>query len=264
MDILARIQGKPNSGKEAFAKLLDRGSLTIEGKLNGRDVQYHSIVDLKRHHLQAAIIDITENRLVREGFEYTASALARAAEAHDELTGDHLVRMNSYSNKLAEILDCNLNFIKDLTLLAQLHDVGKVHIEQKIITKEGSLTTAEYDKMKRHSLFGAKIIGDHPKLALARQIALGHHERWDGTGYPYGLSGEMIPFPAQIVAVADVFDALVSKRSYKPAFDYDQTYKIMSNGDSRLDPQKYFNPRILKVFIKNFDIFTWIHSRFKG
>jgi len=119
VDILNEVLGDSNLAKNYFDRLLKEGSILVEGKFNGRDVQYHSMIDSKKNHLQAAIIDTTESKRNQEGFEYTAGALARAAEVMDEDTGNHLVRINYYSGKLAELLDLENQFVDNIKILAQ-------------------------------------------------------------------------------------------------------------------------------------------------
>jgi len=262
LDLLEKLVGDRHQAKNYFNDLLKNGQIVVEGQLNGKFVQYHSMVDLNKKHIQAAIIDVTESRRAQEGFEYTAGALARASEVNDEDTGNHIMRINRYATQLAVLLSLDDQFVQNISILAQLHDVGKIYVDRSILRKPGKLTSAEMEEMRKHPIFGAKIIGDHPRLELARQIALSHHERWDGSGYPYGLSGEMIPLSARIVAVVDVFDALVSKRVYKEAYSYDQAYNIMLKGNDRLNPKKHFDPRILSLFTENFDKFLQIHQEF--
>ncbi len=245
----------------ALADLFKAGSVIIEGHFRGRDVQLHSMIDLETGLLQAAVMDTTESRRAMEGFEYTAGALARASEVNDDTTGVHIIRINAYAKRLSELLEEPCEFTEAVGMLAQLHDVGKIHISSEILKKPGLLTPEEFEEMKDHTTYGAKIIGDHPRLAVAKQIALGHHEKWDGTGYPGGLSGDMIPLAAQITAVVDVFDALVSKRPYKDALDFDRVYDIMSVGDERTRPDNDFSPRVLRVFLDNYKLFTEIYKR---
>jgi len=261
VDILNEVLGDSNTARNYFDRLLEEGSILFEGKLNGRDVQYHSSFDSKKNHLQAAIIDTTESKRNREGFEYTAEALARAAEVMDEETGNHLVRINYYSRKLAELLDLGNQFVDNIKILAQLHDVGKLFIDRGVLRKPGKLTEVETEEFKKHTHYGAKIIGNHPRLAMAREIALGHHERWDGGGYPNGLSEEEIPLPARIVIVVDIFDALVSKRAYKEAFSYQRAKETMTDGDEKLKARGCFDPKIFHKFLENYDCFTDIHKQ---
>jgi len=263
LDLLKDILGNADSAQQTFNKLLYDKNIVIEGKLNGKYVQYHSMFDTKNNHMQAAIMDTTSSRRAQEGFEYTTGALSRATEANDEGTGHHILRINYYAGELARLLELNKQFVDNISLLAQLHDVGKIHITPKILRKRGKLNHKEFEDMKQHTIYGAKIIGDHPRLALARQIALGHHEKWNGAGYPNGLSGEMIPLSARIVAILDVFDALASERPYKPAFNYKKAYQIMTKGDRLINPKIHFDPKILKIFLNNYHLFTEIHKDLK-
>ena len=264
-DLIGELAGDRKRARALFEELIKNKSIIIEGTLKGRNVQFHSSIaaakDGNGNHIQAAIMDTTESIRAQEGFEYTAGALARASEAKDEDTGSHILRINHYSARLAGLLGLSESFVETIGILAQLHDVGKVHTKPEVLCKPSRLTGKEFAHMKEHTVSGAKIIGDHPRLALARQIALGHHEKWDGTGYPHGQSGEMIPLAARIVSIVDVFDALVSKRPYKPAFDYDETLRIMTDGDGRTRPESDFDPHIHKVFTSNYEDFTSIHRR---
>ena len=264
LDVLTDILGSAEAAREAFERLRSQEPIIIEGKLADRHVQFHSIVEPKRGHLQAAIMDTTESRRAQEGFEYTAGALSRAAEARDEITGQHIVRVNHYSGTLARLLGQNEQFVADISLLAQLHDVGKIHIDPHLLRKPESLSSREFEEMKQHTIYGARIIGDHVRLSMAREIALGHHEKWDGTGYPDGLSAEMIPLSARIVTIVDVFDALVSERPHKPALNHEETYRLMTEGDDRIDPGTHFDPHALQAFLDNYHLFTQIHNDLAG
>lgn len=115
--------------------------------------------------------------------------------------------------------------------------------------------------MREHPLFGAKIIGNHPRLEIARTIALHHHERWNGGGYPFGLSGTAIPLDARVAAIADTYDALRNKRIYKPSFDHEAAYRIITEGDGRTEPS-HFDPELLRAFRKINNVFEDIYERF--
>ena len=184
-----------------------------------------------------------------DAFIYTIEALARAAEANDEDTGNHIVRVNEFSKCLAEELGLEAEFVAEIYYSAQMHDVGKIHLHTSLLTKPDSLTGEEFAEMAQHTIYGAKILGNAPRLAMARQIALAHHERYDGSGYPYGLKGESIPLAARIASVGDVYDALRQERSYKSAFSHEMAFRIITQGDGRVMPG-HFDPQVLAAFRK--------------
>jgi len=169
------------------------------------------------------IVDITDHKNVLNRLEYlseySVNMLARSAEIFDSDTGNHTSRIGNYSEMLAMELGAPSDFRKNIQLQAQLHDVGKIYLHHELLNKPGDLTCDEFDIIKRHTINGGRIIGRNPSFAIAYQIALYHHERWDGSGYPYGLKYEEIPFAARIVSIVDVFDALITERSYKEPFN---------------------------------------------
>ncbi len=181
-----------------------------------------------------------------------AQQLAVIAESYDEVTGDHIGRVSELSTFLASELGLPSNVIENIRVFSPLHDIGKILVPKDILTKPGRLTDKEFEEMKHHTLYGAKIIGDKEYFKLAKNIALYHHEKADGSGYPFGLKNEEIPVEAKIVALVDVYDALRSERPYKKAFTHEQTMKIILEGDGRTDP-KHFDPQLLKIFKEKSD-----------
>lgn len=182
-----------------------------------------------------------------DAFNYVIHALARAAEANDVDTGNHILRVGEFAALLARELGQSEKFIEDIRSQATLHDVGKVHIPSHILKKPGKLDDSEMEEMRKHPTFGAMIIGDHPHLEMGRRIALCHHERWDGTGYPNGIKGEAIPLEARISSVADCYDALRASRVYKPNYDHAGAVRTLLEGDGRMMPA-HFDPKVLEAF----------------
>lgn len=199
-------------------------------------------------------------RETENAFSYTVASLARAAEANDEDTGNHIQRVGEYCALLAEHLGMSYEFMRAIHLQAQMHDVGKIHVHPDILKKTGELTPDEWSEMQKHTLYGAMIIGDHPRLALARNMALSHHEKWDGSGYPFGLKGEDIPLEGRIIGIADQYDALRSKRFYKAPMDHAAAVRILLEGGDRTSPA-HFDPRVLDAFQANHEKFAVVYER---
>jgi putative two-component system response regulator len=173
--------------------------------------------------------------------------LGRAAEFKDNETGMHVIRMSFYSKFMAESLNDNEEWIETLFNAAPMHDIGKIGIPDRVLLKPGKLDKEEWKIMQRHSEFGAEILGHDESdiLVMAKEIALNHHEKWDGSGYPRGLKGESIPLSARIVAVADVFDALTSERIYNKAWAVEDAVNLIES-----ESGKHFDPDMVAVFMK--------------
>jgi putative two-component system response regulator len=173
--------------------------------------------------------------------------LALAAEYRDDDTGEHTKRAGLMSAQIARALGQSETEVELIRQAAPLHDVGKIAIPDAILLKPGKLTPEEFEYMKTHTTSGAKILsgGRFPLLQMAEEIALTHHERWDGTGYTLSLQGETIPIAGRIVAVADVFDALTHERPYKKAWPREQAIEEIQRQSGR-----QFDPRIVEAFLK--------------
>lgn len=193
-----------------------------------------------RNHLSLVRVDeLRETRL------QIVQRLGRAAEYKDNETGLHVIRMSHFAQLLALAAGCSPAWAEDLLNAAAMHDVGKIGIPDAVLRKPGPQDAAEWATMRRHPEIGAEIIGEHPSgvLQLAREIALAHHEKWDGSGYPRGLAGEAIPLSARIVAIADVFDALTTRRPYKEPWPVQEAMNHIA-----AQAGKHFDPALVALF----------------
>lgn len=180
-------------------------------------------------------------------FIYAVNVLARASEANGEDTGNHMSRVNQFSALIAKQLGLSEKFANDINVFAQLHDVGNIFVHPNILRKPEKLLDNEFETVKQHPVYGGRILGEHPRLKMAQNIALTHHERWDGSGYPYGLKGDIIPIEGRIATIADQYDTLRSPRVYKYGCSHVEACMIIAEGDDRTKPH-HFDPQVMKAF----------------
>jgi HD-GYP domain-containing protein (c-di-GMP phosphodiesterase class II) len=287
-DLEKHVQGRPL--KEYNKILLEEGiraSITFPLRNNGQVIgiiffSSNTKNVYKNHHIRflktlanSIMLSLEKNIFIEDMIISSTLALAKLTEERDNETGEHLNRMKIYSRMLAEFLAkeekykevIDINYIDNIERFAPLHDVGKVAIRDEILLKPGKLTKEEFEIMKTHATFGAKVLrlaDENLKkrgrsiFKLAIEIAEGHHEKWDGSGYPYGKCGEAIPLSARIVTMADVFDALTSERPYKKPFTFEDSVKIITEGKG-----KHFDPEIVDIFMKNIELIKNKYLEFK-
>jgi putative two-component system response regulator len=212
---------------------------------------YRATKALEQHNasLRKGVQEMTIELAERE--QESLLVLARAAESRDPQTGHHLARMSAYSRLIAQGLGLDEDTVEHIFLAAPVHDVGKIGIPDRILLNQGRLDPEEWVEMKRHAQYGYDILSKSktPILQLGALIALNHHEAWDGSGYPNGLAGEAIPLAARIVTVADIFDALTSKRPYKPEWPLEEAIRELKTlAGKRLDA------RCVDAFLAQMDL----------
>ena len=169
--------------------------------------------------------------------------------------------MSRYSAILAEGLGLSAAEVESIRYASPMHDIGKLGVPDSILMKPGKLTPQEFKEMQNHTVFGAKILENAKAelLKVSEIIALTHHEKWDGSGYPRGLKGEAIPLSGRVVALADVFDALTSKRCYKPAFSLEDSMKIIKEGSGR-----HFDTKVVQAFTDNLEKILAVKAQFSS
>ncbi len=189
---------------------------------------------------------------LRNSYQYLTARMQNLTAIYHDETADHLERMEQYCRFLGTTMGLPGTHVDDIALFSRLHDIGKLRVPVEILSKPEKLEKDEFDMVKRHTIWGAEIIGDARWLEIGRKICLYHHEKWNGCGYPYGFVGEDIPIEARIVAVADTYDALRMKRSYKESFSHETACSIILEGDGRVMPD-HFDPEIIDIFARNED-----------
>ena len=266
-----------NSDHDLKRKALDLGATDLLSKPVYREdllARINNALRLKAYEDELRNQNVILDRRVRERTRDLEISrmnivfrLAKAGEYRDEETGYHIVRVGCYSRVLAKAFGLGRELTDRILLASPLHDIGKIGVPDAILLKQGRLTEDEWQVMRSHCQIGYHIFMEefqgmdiyssrlglvvdrhqkNPFLLLAAEIALNHHEKWNGSGYPRGISGEQIPIAARIVALADVYDALRSERPYKKAFDEEKTYQIIAEGAG-----SHFDPAVFEKFLEN-------------
>lgn len=235
--------------------------LGAEIQLSGMNRRLERLVGERTSALATALERLTAaNAEITQAQEETLLRLALAAEYRDEATAFHVRRMAEYSLEVAREIGMPLDYCDVIRLAAPMHDIGKIGIPDDILHKKGKLTDDEFDTMRRHTLIGARILsGSSSKvLQMSERIALCHHEKWDGSGYPFGLSGDEIPLEARIVSLADVFDALTTRRAYKEPFPLERTLAMIDEKRGN-----HFDPSLVDAFMQCLDRVIAIRDRYQ-
>ena len=205
-------------------------------------------------------LSLVQAELLRATRLQVIQRLGRAAEYKDNETGMHVMRMSHFAAVIARAYGLDEERVDNLLHAAPMHDIGKIGIPDSIMLKPGKLTEEEFSIMKTHPQIGAEILGDDDSelIKLAKTVSLTHHEKWDGTGYPNGLKGEEIPIEGRITALADVFDALTSKRPYKEAWSVEDTLAYL-----KAQSGKHFEPKLVELLELELEHILQIKAQFK-
>jgi len=253
----SRVRALENGARDFVSKPFDRVELLsrirnmLEVRLLNKAIKQQNQILEQKVHERTRELDETRLEIIRR--------LGRAAEYRDNETGLHIIRMSQYSQTLG-LADGMTEAEADMLLNASpMHDIGKIGIPDNILLKPGKLTPEEWGIMKTHSTIGAEILSGHQSelMQVARQIALAHHEKWDGSGYPKGRAGDEIPLVGRIVAIADVFDALTTVRPYKKAWPVEDAVDYIAQNRGT-----HFDPRLADLFLKILPDILAIRARY--
>jgi len=272
----SKLRGLEVSANEFLTKPIDRIELILRVKNLLRIKEYEDFVlrhnqvledevRKRTYDLQLAMEEVeAAHQEIKESYIETIYRLTLAAEFKDEDTATHIKRISYYCKMLAASLGQSEAFCETIFYAGPMHDIGKIGIPDNILLKPGKLTSEEFEVIKSHTTIGARILSKSSSefLAAAEVVALTHHERWDGTGYPQGLKGEDIPLMGRIMNIVDQYDSLRSKRPYKVPFSHEQSFDIIAKGDGRTKPE-HFDPKILGAFKDAADEFNRIFEGYQ-
>jgi putative two-component system response regulator len=256
----SKLRGLGAGAEEFLSKPVDGAEVTVRVR-NLLRLKEHG--DLLRNYNDSLEQQVKERTMqLEEAYRDTVFTLVRASEHKDEETGHHIRRISYYCRLLAAEMGMTGEFVDAIYHSSPMHDIGKIGIPDHILLKPGQLTEQEWSIMKTHCELGANILalGRSPYTRMGADIALNHHERWDGSGYPNGRKGENIPLAARIMQICDVYDALRSRRPYKSPFDHARSVTIISQGDGHTMPD-HFDPAVLASFLTHSGHFDAIYEQ---
>lgn len=249
---------KPVSQPVVIARVRTHLALYNQNRVLEEKVQQRTV------DLREALRELAVSRdKIKQGYIDTVLRLTVVAEFKDKDTASHLKRVGEYCKLIADRMGLPEDFKEAIYYASPMHDIGKISIPSDILLKTDKLTPEEFALMKTHTTVGGKILNGSVSgfIQMSEKIALSHHERWDGGGYPKGLKGEEIPLEGSLMCIADQYDALRSKRPYKPALGHDDTVDIIVKGDGRTMPG-HFAPNVLETFRNNHNLFNEIYEKY--